>query len=106
MHGAAAGVGTGEVIVLGDQRGLIEAQQLGVGAHIATGEGVPGQTLELPGLQLDQRVGRQVELAGHLGHLPALLLAGQTQGFAGVVPRLRCGCFGVRHGHFCSARYC
>ncbi|MCY1175767.1 hypothetical protein D9M73_160190 [compost metagenome] len=105
MHGAALGVGAGGLVELLNQNGLVHAEQFGIGANIATGEGVPWQLVECTGFQITQGIDGEVELEGHFGQRPAIAFAGLAQSLTGVYA-IRCYNFGMRRFHHCSDRYC
>ncbi|VVN08759.1 hypothetical protein PS673_03686 [Pseudomonas fluorescens] len=102
---AALGVGTGGLIELLDQNGLVHAEQLGIGANVTTGKSMPGQLVEGAGFQIAQGSGGEVELEGHFGQRPAIAFAGLAQSLTGVYA-IRCYNFGMRRFHHCSDRYC
>ncbi|MNF66087.1 hypothetical protein D3C84_478700 [compost metagenome] len=93
------------MVELVDQGGLVHAHELGVGTDVAAGEGVPGQLVEVAGLELAQRQFGQVEVTGDLAQGESLALTGLTQGLARVGASRRCS-FWMRRFHHCSDRYC
>ena len=105
MDITALGVGTGELVELLDQHGLVDTQQFGIGADIAAGKGVPRQLVERAGFQVGQGGAGQIELEGHFRQRPTIAFAGLAQGFAWV-DAISCYIFRVRGFHHCSDRYC
>lgn len=105
MYVAALGVGAGVAIEGFDQGSLVQLHQLGVGADVATGEGMPGQLVEGAGFHMVERADSKIELAGHLGLGPVPFLTGQAQQLTRVLAR-RYSYFGMRGVHRCSDRYC
>ncbi|MNH05916.1 hypothetical protein D3C79_652680 [compost metagenome] len=67
VHVAAFGVGAGVTVEGLHQGSLVQVHQLGIGADITTGEGMPRQLVEGAGFHVVQRTDSEVELAGHLG---------------------------------------
>ncbi|MNM55641.1 hypothetical protein D3C81_667840 [compost metagenome] len=104
VHGAAAGIGTGVLVESAHQLRLVHAEELGIGTHITTGEGMPRQLVEIALFQLAQGVLGQVQLSGHLGNRPALAFARKAQGFTGI-RAARCNALWLRRHHHCSAWY-
>lgn len=105
VHIAALGIGTGELIELLDQEGLVHAEQFGIGADVAPGKGMPWQLVERAVFQIAQGSHGEIELDGHFGQRPTIAFAGLTQGLTGVYAS-RCYNFRMRRFHHCSDRYC